>query len=391
MVPSAELPPGFLSACSNVLNPSSPCSTVGLVVNVGTRWRLVRVIRCSLLFIAILAAATRVATQNFGRPLARPIRVEPRDWPDLVGRVGPYGGIKTPDDARRMLADGLRLAVLSGTSSDVLKTLEDAGAKRIDTRLWSLLLEVCRRQYDIETAARQPLACVVSTMDQDLIATQASTYLRQVERDPALVGYWTLDDYPHGDVTATLQRFRDLVQQSNTRSGFERPTLCGVGGQLDFKRSTDDRSFSLDRRYTDQALQNVSPAGCDLVAPYFYGIASTDDARLIDWSMRELLPYFLRALRARGYDRPSQVMLPIAHAFSSHAAGSASYYVTPNPDDVATQMQAYCESGAMSILFFTWQSADADRSYVNDATLREGVQKGRASCTQVWRTRSPVP
>jgi len=353
--------------------------------------RLRPFVRPILMSLLLGALAIRAATQDVGHPLARPAGVLRAGWPDLTGRVGPYGGIASADDARRMLADGLRLAVVSGASREVLTTLREGGAKYIDVRLWTLVSDVCRRQFAVETAARQPHACVMSAADEDQIVAKASAYLRTVEKDPALAGLWILDDFPDGDVTSVLYRLRNLVHQSNARSGFDRPTVCGVGGTLDYKRSPADASFIRDHNYMDQALRNVFPAACDIVSPYFYAGAFADDPRLVDWSMHDLLPYFEQALSARGYDMSSRILLPIAHAFAFHAAGGASYFVTPRPQDIATQMTAYCDSGAISMLFFTWRSADADRSYANDANLREGVQQGLAACRRGWQGGSHAP
>ena len=332
-----------------------------------------------------------VAPQNFGRPLAWPIGMEPAVWPELTGRVGPYGGIETLDDARRMAADGLNLNVLTASNAPLLKSLRDGGASYIDAHLWGFINQVCQAQFDRQRATQQPVHCQLSDVDQAAIAKQASAYLLQVQRDPGLVGFWILDDYPHGTIAPMLEQLHELVRQSNAASGFRRPTLCGVGGRLDYKRSVADVAFIKDWQYLDDALTNVSLADCDIVSPYFYGIAAADDPRLVDWSMQDLLPYFRQALARKKYDELAQVMLPIAHAFAHHAADSANYYVQPSPVDIATQMKSYCDGGAFAMMFFTWQSPGATRSYANDAGLREGVQAGRAACVSAWSRRSLAP
>lgn len=185
---------------------------------------------------------------------------------------------------------------------------------------------------------------------------------------------------------ATLVRIHEIVRRNNAATGHRRPTLCGVGGDLDYKRSEADPFFIQDRQYTERALQNISPEACDVVSPYFYGAAPRDDAHLVDWSMRTVVPYFRQALARRGFDEASATIVPVAHAFSYR--GGSGYYVTPRADDVATQMQAYCDMGAQATLFFTWQSQDADRSYANDGELREGVRLGRLGCLRTWRDQS---
>jgi hypothetical protein len=346
------------------------------------------VMHASMLTLVLGAIAIRAAAQDAPHPMAKPIGAVPVTATIPAGHVGPYSGLASSTEARSMLADGLTLTVMNAPSRDIVTALRAGGAQYIDNRLWNMVFAVCQQQFGIATAAHQPLACAISATDEELIAARATAFLRTVEQEPALAGFWILDDFPHGDITNVLYRLRTLVQESNLRSGFNRPTLCGVGGSLDYKRGPGDASFIQDHRYMDQALQNVFPADCDVVSPYFYASAAADDSRLIDWSMNNLLPYFLRALQAKRYDTSAQVLLPIAHAFSAHVSGSTSYYVTPHPDDIATQMSAYCSGGASSILFFTWRSADADRSYSTDASLRAGVQRGRTACIQLWQNRS---
>jgi hypothetical protein len=175
-------------------------------------------------------------------------------------------------------------------------------------------------------------------------------------------------------------RLREAVLKSNQVSGFQRATICGVGGSLDARASTDASTFAPHREYMDRALANLSPDGCDVVAPYFYGTAATDDATLIDWSMRDLLPYFRQRLETRGFKAPSLSLLPVIHAFAFKSPASRTYYVMPRPQDIAAQMKAYCDTGALGLLFFTWASRDADRSYSNDAGIRDGIARGRAAC-----------
>ena len=322
--------------------------------------------------------------QAGGRQSARAITVPDGTWSDLVGRIGPYGGIYTADDARQMTGDGLGLTLLSVSAAPVLSALRQGGAKYIDEHLWRIVYNVCLRRFDLQRAAGQPLACVISALDEDAIVKQANAYVNQIGSDPGLVGFWILDDYPRGDIRATLARLRDIVQRNNAATGYRRPTLCGVGGDLDYKQTLADPFFIQDRRYTEQAMQNLSPAACDIVSPYFYGAASQDDPRLVDWSMRTVMPYFREGLQRRGFDLSTTTIVPVAHAFSYR--GTTTYYVTPRADDIATQMQAYCDAGAASMLFFTWQSQDAERNYKNDQSVRDGVRLGRAGCLRTWRS-----
>lgn len=316
--------------------------------------------------------------------LLPPMAAAPPAAVEIAGRVGPYGGILTADDARRMTADGLTLTVLSSTAPEVLAALREGGAVYIDLFPWGQIHQRCATQFSAQTAAGRPSACSLSDGEQNAIVQATVAHLRQVESDPGLAAFWILDDYPHGDVSAVLKTVHELVRRSNASSGIERPTICGIGGSLDAKRSRWGWRFVPNRGYMDQSLINVSPAACDLVSPYFYGTALENDPRLIDWSMNDLMPDFLQKLRARGFDTSSRVLLPVDHAFAYKAPGSTTFYVMPRPDDIARQMKSYCDAGAFSMLFFTWQSHDADHSYSNNDAIRAGVQKGRAACQTRW-------
>lgn len=309
---------------------------------------------------------------------------EPTAWPNIGGRVGPYGGVLTVDDARKMAADGLTLTVLSSTAPAVLAALREGGARYIDVFFWGQISEACKAQYAVQTAAHQPLVCTLSDDAQQAIVKAAATHLDEVESDPGLVAFWILDDYPHGDVSPTLKALHDLVKRSNSRSGFQRATICGVGGSLDAKRLAHDQRFTPNHGYTENSLVNVSPQACDLVSPYFYGTAAADDPGLIDWSMKDLMPYFLQRLREKGFDTSAPLLLPVDHAFSFKSPNNPTFYVMPRPDDIATQMKAYCDAGAFSMLFFTWQSQDADQSYSNSEVIRAGVRRGHVECLKDW-------
>ena len=343
-----------------------------------------------LAFVCVIAAGTPGGGGHRGAPpiAGQSVLTAPpvdENWPQLIGRVGPYGGINADADAHQMLAAGLSLAVTAGLSSQTAAVLNAGGGRYIDNRPWSRLYAVCRLQYAVADLNHQPRSCTLSPADESAIATQVSADLLRSEGDPALAGFWVLDDDPHGDVNSVLARIHALVAASNVRSRINRPTVCGVGGVLDHKRSPSDASFAPDRQSMVSALRNVSPAGCDLVAPYFYGAASTDDPSLVDWSLQDLLPFFELAVKGKGYPSPADVLLPLVDAFSYHAPGATSYYVKPRADDVLAQMHAYCAAGASSVLFFTWRSQDADTSYANDSDLQSGVQRGRADCLQQWR------
>jgi hypothetical protein len=307
----------------------------------------------------------------------------PGAWPQLANRVGPYGGLLMPGDAAAAAADGFSLTVTTSSKPELIAALDGAGIHYLDGKFWNYIHARCKQQYASQTASGAALSCKLSDADNSVILSEVSARLELLKHDPSVVGYWVLDDYPFGDITPTLMAIRAMVQQANTETGFDRPLVCGIGGSLDH-RNVPGGPIEADHRYTQEALINVSPAVCDIVAPYFYGEALANDPTWIDWSMQSLMPWFVAALQDRGFTEP--VILPIVHAFSSPAVATL-VYVEPTPADMAAQAGSYCAQGAISLLFFTWQSPELEQSfpgqvhtYVNDANLRVGVSAATEAC-----------
>src|SRR6202011_4081148 len=101
-------------------------------------------------------------------------------------------------------------------------------------------------------------------------------------------------------------------------TGSHKPTICGIGGSLDLRMATNPRILP-DRAYIELSLQNITPAGCDVIAPYFYGAATENDPAWIDWKMADLMPWFMQRLRSQGFSRPA--LLPVVHAFYAGKRG----------------------------------------------------------------------
>jgi hypothetical protein len=303
-----------------------------------------------------------------------PQHVLASDWVDLSGRVGPYSGLRTLADVQQAARDGFNLTVQSTSDPAVLKSMRDQGMKYIDIRLWSLVNAHCRAQAVEQKARGEARRCVVSGAAQQTLLDQAARHLDEVRNDPGIAAFWILDDYPWGNISSTLEGLHALIVKS---TGGRKPSVCGIGGSLDH-RATKNGTFAPDRDYITRALDNLTPAGCDVIAPYFYGSATANDPRWIDWTMGSLMPWFIVELQQRGFGKPQ--LLPVLHAFSAARTPGGSYYVHPQPEDIEVQANAYCESGAIGLLFFTWQAPDALTGYQNDAQIRAGVTKAIAGC-----------
>lgn len=298
-------------------------------------------------------------------------------WPAIAGRIGPYSGVRTLEDVAAATRDGFNITVQSAYDPAVLKAMTQQGMKYIDIQLWSLLYAQCKRQFDAEAAAGARRSCNLSSQSRTDILHEAEKHIRQVGANADVVAFWILDDYPAGDVSGLLEDLRALVQRSGDETGTRRPVICGVGGSLDH-RSERDPAIRPDRTYIEAALVNLTPSACDIVAPYFYGAAVRDDPRWIDWSMADLMPWFMNKLRDRGFDRPA--LLPVVQAFYAGKRGGTTYYVQPGARDIEAQARAYCRQGALAMMFFTWQASDAERSYSNDPDIRAGVAAAVNAC-----------
>jgi hypothetical protein len=292
-------------------------------------------------------------------------------WPVLTGRIGPYGGIRTVQEAEKLSADDFTLTLPRDSTPELLATLRTHGVTYIDAYLWGLIHRTCVAQDELSKAEHQPLHREISELERKVIASDTGKHLEQVGGGPDVAGFWILDDYP-GDVSTTLKIHHDLVAQANAAAGLQRPTICGVGGLLDTKQSS--REKPIPRRYLDLALTNVSPGACDLVSPYLYANSPGNNPKRVEWSLRKAIPYLLRAPEQKRFNISSPLLLSIIHAFSSSTG-----YVMPRPEDILAHVKAYSKVRAdIALLFFTWQSSDADQSYANNAAIRDGVQQGAA-------------
>jgi len=322
-----------------------------------------------------ICASILMARPSFGAPL------HSTNWPLLSGRIGPYSGLGNAEDIQEMARNGFNLTLLGSVNPKMIAAFESTDSKYIDFVIWSYITRRCQPQLEAAKAAKRKGTCLLSSEDQRAILDDVAKHLSEVQSSPVIAGFWILDDYPGGDISKLLAAIHDRVKKANAAGGLKRPTICGLGGSLDAKKSREDLAFAQDRRYMKTALTNISPSACDVVAPYPYGVTSVDDPALIDWSMHDLIPSLLQELRARGF-RSSPFLLPVIDAFSYREKGSKSFWVLPRPSDIEQQMKAYCDAGAVAMLFFTWRAKQADQAYANTPSIRDGIKRGMADCVK---------
>jgi len=305
-----------------------------------------------------------------------------KPWPQLYGQVGTYG-FQTADDVDAMAKAGLTLAITfyQGQSGARLDALKRNGIHYVDVQLSALTRAACATQ--IKAGAK---TCVVSPDDENKILADVQKHLQQTAQDPNIVAYWTLDDYPHGDIHNLLEKVHDLVAAANATSVVARPTVCGVGGDIDVKKNATDRAFHTHYDYAELSLVNVTPHACDIVALYPYATNDVDDPGRVDWSMGPLLAHTLQSLRARGWDPSKQPWIGVVQTFG-YGINDQFRYVTPRAQDIVNQMVGFCRAGASAIFAYSWNDsyAGTKKEPTNTPYMAQALQDGAKQCKQYWR------
>lgn len=204
------------------------------------------------------------------------------------------------------------------------------------------------------------------------------------------MAYWILDDYPGGDISPVLEKMHDMIVASNNdpASSFPRPTLCGFGGQILPLRDKHPTPTDSHMSYFAKSLTNFSASYCDMVALYPYAANSgtgINDPSQFDWSMKYLLLEMFKELQDHGWDSAVEPLIGMPQAFGY------SNFVAPTETDLVTQMTAYCNSGAVSLLVYSWDDGypsavpDGPSSEpVNTPYMRAGISQGLRECQRYW-------
>lgn len=204
-------------------------------------------------------------------------------------------GIYTAADAASAAAAGVTTAfVYDSATPATAAALDTVHMPRIEAMPWTLLLRYeCFRLTRIERswAACQNRALIPT---QDDLLADLTTYLRGVQHDPRVIGYWILDDWPlfdPGTASDALTAITRLVHQMTPGL----PTICGFGAQFG-----PDGSVIFDAA----TVANYVPGACDMVALYIYSASVPYPSPAIssdsfDWSMSSVLPQAERAASAQ--------------------------------------------------------------------------------------------
>jgi len=212
-------------------------------------------------------------------------------------------------------------------------------------------------------------ACPISAANQSTILAAVKARAQAAAANPAVVGFYVLDDYI-GNVLPLLEQIDRVL--STYAPG--KPVVCGFGGTLDFAapRGGYQRDFASLAQYERRELLNYSPRACDGVDLYLYSLGK--HAPSSDYSMTRVLPVMLGALRARGWD--SSLLIGAPQAWEG---------VPPSAAQLEQQTAAFCKAGATAITAFTWDNfSDGEPELANSPQLRAGLSAGVKDCQSIW-------
>ncbi len=304
-------------------------------------------------------------------------------WPHLYGQVGSYWAMNVTEVANLSAAGFHMLLVTPNIAKGAFLTaMQQNNVKYIDPFIWNTISAT----FSVQVQSGKPWTM---TDDQEqTVLTAVKAYLATQTSNTQTIGYWVLDDSPRGDIRDLIEKIHVLVAASNSTTPFPKPVICGFGGVLDEKTSST-APFVANSGSFQLAVQNFTPAGCDMVALYPYAVNQFNDPTLVDWSMSALLPMELQALRDMGWDQSREPLIGMPHTFSFQKLSFGHYYyVLPRAQDIKLQSEAYCKAGAVALLAYTWDdnyAATPRTELFNSPDMVQGLQQGMQVCqSQYW-------
>jgi hypothetical protein len=292
--------------------------------------------------------------------------------------------ISTPQDARQAAQDGIRNVFLYGdpyaASTPMGRVLSGLRLSQVDGDLWTYLEHYeCHRLLTrgLQPAGTQGLCGQETHEDAQHLWADVTQHLNAVKDDPAIVGFWVLDDWPWTvDPGGARTLLQELTRQVHALAP-GKPTICGFGAELGVGR-TDV--------WAPELAQNFSPMGCDVVGLDVYSQSVPDvhtSPGTFDWSMSTLLPKIRAALAAQGWKQNKEPLIGIVQAWAGARDDWPGYYeIVPTAAEIARQALSFCKAGAVGIVFYGW---GALQTPANSAAIRAGLRQAIAQCTAVWR------
>lgn len=322
-----------------------------------------------LLLVAMIAPtpapAARAASQS-------PVEL----WPAVIHQGGAFAVL--PSDLPTFTGSGLTLALTNHIPPEGTADIAGGAVRYIDPRVTNLLSQHLGKYHCGTSSA----PCPISPADRQAFLDAVQRELTKQHDNPKVVGYDILDDYM-GNVPRLLADVNSLIAADNQSLPVPRATICGFGGTLDYHKpglpdGTFVRDFASLQHFEKRELLNFSPAACDMVTLYIYSLGH--HAPLSDYSMSALLPVMLGDLRAHGWNQAQTPLLGSPQTWEG---------TPPTAAQVREQTAAFCSSGAVSIVAFSWHNfpssgPNAEPELANSNDMRAGLSAGVQDCQQIW-------
>lgn len=207
--------------------------------------------------------------------------------------------------------------------------------------------------------------------------------VNQNQNDPAVVGYYLLDDYWF-NMRPELKVVGRTIQRISPQSILG----CGFGLHIETsKKSVDMAEFRT-------KLVNYSPNWCNAIMMYSYAPAFPNPFKgHVDWNMSSTLDTAIHELRDRGWSPTNGLLVGVPQAFNfnpritrSHGSTKYAYRAVTNQQSLRSQVTAFCRAGASAIIAYTWDNLGEGRvqTLSNNVELRKGLREGMSNCQDIW-------
>jgi len=298
----------------------------------------------------------------------------------IAGKAGAYN-LRTSAEAEAMAQLGLMIVLYNpaALTAPMRLAIEKAGVKYIDYFPQQIMYDRCSPSLH---------AVGVCPLDEkQRVVNEIKAHLAKYGQDPNLVGYWVLDDYPGGDVRDLLKQIHAAIMDSNASLHDQRPAICGFGAQFGYSGGPHWGEPAPNEHVFPQGAINFDADACDMIGIYAYGVGAVQNARLIDWSMKQLLPRMLTILRQHGWDPARSPLIGMPQTFAYTDPEYPTPWVLPRSQDVTAQTWAYCRAGAVAILAYSWDDGfkGAKVELYNSKALQNGLNDGVTKCRALWR------
>lgn len=207
--------------------------------------------------------------------------------------------------------------------------------------------------------------------------------VRQNFGDPSVIGYYLVDDYWF-DMSEEIRAASHVIRALSPKTVL----TCAFGLNV-----ATTRMQNVGHKFSSK-LVNYSPSWCDAIVIYSYSPPSDQpiDGH-INWNMSSTLQLALTSLREHGWTPANGLLIGTPQAFNfnpritrSPGPTGQEFRAVTGPMSLRTQVTAFCQAGAQSIIAYTWENKSPGEVTVlsNDPGLRKGLREGMSNCQDIW-------